>query len=100
MVAALDLLEAERSEGGNALHLHGYQIVTVGARLDAQPVIDATGQQLAPDAESAQPLLCPLLVAQPRSARWAGCRPSRTCIPRNDRRPTRRDRPVAAQHRQ
>ena len=55
-VAALDLLEAERSEGGNALHLHGYQIVTVGARLDAQPVIDATGQQLAPDAESAQPL--------------------------------------------
>ena len=41
---------------GPALQLHGYQIATVAARLDAPAVIDATGQALAPDAEAAQPL--------------------------------------------
>jgi alpha-mannosidase len=55
-VAPLDLLEAARSAGGSALELHGYQIATFGAHLDAQPVIDAAGQSLAPDAEAAQPL--------------------------------------------
>ena len=53
---ALDLLEATRPAGGDALHLHGYQIATAAVHLDAEPIIDATGQQLAPDAESAQPL--------------------------------------------
>ena len=54
--APLDLLEAGRAAGGSGLDLHGYQIATVGAHFDAEPVIDAVGQSLAPDAEAAQPL--------------------------------------------
>ena len=53
---ATDLLENSRAATGPALQLHGYQIATVAARLDAPAVIDATGQALAPDAEAAQPL--------------------------------------------
>ena len=55
-VIATDLLENSRAATGPALQLHGYQIATVAARLDAPAVIDATGQALAPDAEAAQPL--------------------------------------------
>jgi alpha-mannosidase len=57
-VVSLDLLEQARSTRELALDLHGYQIATVGARLDAQPVIDATAQALASEAEAeaAQPL--------------------------------------------
>ena len=51
---SLDLLEEPAD--GDPLRLHGYQIATVGAGLHAQPVIDADGQRLAPDAEAAQPL--------------------------------------------
>lgn len=51
----LDLLEAARP-GEDPLGLHGYQIATAGAHLDVTAVIEATGQSLAPDAESAQPL--------------------------------------------
>ena len=49
-----DLLENTRS--GDPRALHGNQIATVTARIDAPPVIEATGQPLAPDAEPAQPL--------------------------------------------
>ncbi len=51
---SLDLLEEPAD--GDPLRLHGYQIATIGAQLNAQPVIDADGQHLAPDAEAAQPL--------------------------------------------
>ena len=50
-----DLLENVRAQG-DPLQLHGYQISTVRARLQAERIIDATGQALAPDAEPAQPL--------------------------------------------
>ena len=52
----LDLLEAPRHVGRPALHLHGYQIATLATHFDTEPVIDAVGQRLAPDAEAAQPL--------------------------------------------
>ena len=48
-----DLLENVRAQG-DPLQLHGYQISTVRARLQAERIIDATGQALAPDAEPAQ----------------------------------------------
>ncbi len=54
-VIAADLLETARP-GVDPLALHGCQIATVCARLDAPAVIDAPGQALAPDAEAAQPL--------------------------------------------
>jgi len=52
-IAPADLLEAPRA-GDDPLSLHGYQIATVVARLQAEPVLDAA--VLAPDAETAQPL--------------------------------------------
>ena len=55
-VVAADLLEAPRPIGGPPLRLHGYQIATLGARLEAMPLIDAGEVALAPDAEAAQPL--------------------------------------------
>ncbi|AQT82576.1 alpha-mannosidase [Mycolicibacterium litorale] len=55
-VVAADLLENPRVDEGPPLRLHGYQIATVRARLDAPAVIDAAGAVLAPDAEQAQPL--------------------------------------------
>ncbi|MGB2812863.1 MAG: NEW3 domain-containing protein, partial [Mycobacterium sp.] len=55
-VVAADLLEAPRPTGGPPLRLHGYQIATLGARLEAMPLIDAGEVALAPDAEAAQPL--------------------------------------------
>ena len=54
-LACADLLENVRP-GGDPLRMHGYQIATLGARLDATPVIDAEDRQLAPEAEAAQPL--------------------------------------------
>jgi alpha-mannosidase len=51
-----DLLEAPRLTADPPLTLHGYQIATVSARLEASRVIDADGAVLAPDAEEAQPL--------------------------------------------
>ena len=54
-VTAADLLESPRGDG-DALELHGYQIATLATQFDVKPVIDATERQLAPDAESAQPL--------------------------------------------
>ena len=54
-VVSADLLENPRTSG-DPLRLHGYQIATLGARLDVAPVIDAGMRQLAPDAEAAQPL--------------------------------------------
>lgn len=50
-----DLLEAPRAQG-DPLHLHGYQIATLRARMQGLSVIDATDQVLAPNAEPAQPL--------------------------------------------
>ena len=50
-----DLLENARS-GGVPHRMHGYQIATLLARFDADPVTDAVGRALAPDAEAAQPL--------------------------------------------
>jgi len=55
MVSA-DLLETPRLTADPPLTLHGYQIATVSARLDATPLIDSGGAVLAPDAEAAQPL--------------------------------------------
>lgn len=55
-VVATDLLEVARAGDDPPLTLHGYQIATVAARFDVAPVIDATGEALAPDAEAAQPL--------------------------------------------
>jgi alpha-mannosidase len=52
--ACADLLENQRS--GDPLTLHGNQIATVIARIDAPPVVEATGAPLAPEAEPAQPL--------------------------------------------
>ena len=77
---SLDLLEEPAD--GDPLRLHGYQIATVGAGLHAQPVIDADGQRLAPDAEAAQPLYARYWLHNRGPARWAGCPPSRICIPR------------------
>jgi alpha-mannosidase len=54
MVSA-DLLEAARLTADPPLTLHGYQIATVSARLEAAPLISG-GAVLAPDAEAAQPL--------------------------------------------
>ena len=53
---AADLLEMPAAAGDRRCSLHGYQIATLAARLDAKTVIDATGNALAPDAEAAQPL--------------------------------------------
>ncbi|MGI9123639.1 MAG: NEW3 domain-containing protein, partial [Mycobacterium sp.] len=54
-VIATDLLETEcRTE--EALRLHGHQIGTVCARFDVKPLIDAAAEELAPEAEAAQPL--------------------------------------------
>ena len=55
-VIATDLLENARATAGEPLQVHGYQIATVAARLDAPAVIESTGQPLAPEAEAAQPL--------------------------------------------
>jgi len=55
-VIATDLLENSRAADAPALRLHGYQIGTVAAHLEAPLVIDATGEHLAPEAEAAQPL--------------------------------------------
>jgi alpha-mannosidase len=55
-LVAADLLEAPRLTAGPPLRLHGYQIATLGARLEATPLIDAGEVALAPDAEAAQPL--------------------------------------------
>ncbi|MCX6485023.1 MAG: NEW3 domain-containing protein, partial [Mycobacterium sp.] len=51
-----DLLEAARLTADPPLTLHGYQIATVTARLEATALIDADGAALAPDSEAAQPL--------------------------------------------
>ena len=55
-LVSADLLEAPRLTADPPLTLHGYQIATVSARLEATPLIDAGGAVLAPDAEEAQPL--------------------------------------------
>ena len=55
-VVATDLLEAPRLTAGPPLRLHGYQIATLGARLEATALFDSGGVALAPDAEAAQPL--------------------------------------------
>jgi alpha-mannosidase len=55
MVSA-DLLEAPRLTADPPLTLHGYQIATVSARLEATPLIESGGAVLAPDSEAAQPL--------------------------------------------
>ncbi|WP_099249745.1 NEW3 domain-containing protein [Mycobacterium sp. shizuoka-1] len=55
-VVSADLLETARGDGRRPLHLHGYQIATLLARLDVRAVLDADGEMLAPEAESAQPL--------------------------------------------
>ena len=79
-VSAADLLEVPRRSDGDPLDLHGYQIATLATHFDAEKIIDASGEQLAPDAEPAQPSTpatgC-TTVARPR---WAACPPSRTCI--------------------
>ncbi len=49
-----DLLENTRT--GDPRTLHGNQIATVTAQIDAPPVIEATDESLAPEAEPAQPL--------------------------------------------
>ena len=54
-LVSADLLEAVRS-GGEPKHLHGYQIATLHARLDADPAASTSGHAIAPDAEPAQPL--------------------------------------------
>lgn len=51
-----DLLEDARPADDPPLHLHGYQIATVAARLEARPPSAAGQVALAPDAETAQPL--------------------------------------------
>ncbi len=55
-LVAADLLEEPRLTADPPLRLHGYQIATLGARLEATPLIDSGGVALAPDAEAAQPL--------------------------------------------
>ncbi|MBJ7400979.1 NEW3 domain-containing protein [Mycolicibacterium sp.] len=55
-LTSANLLEFVRLADDPPLHLHGYQIATVAARLDATPLIDAGEVALAPDAEAAQPL--------------------------------------------
>ena len=55
-LVSADLLEAARLADDPPLRLHGYQIATLQARLDATPLIDAGGVRIAPDAEAAQPL--------------------------------------------
>ena len=55
MVSA-DLLEAARLTADPPLTLHGYQIATVSAQLEASRMIGSGGAVLAPDAEAAQPL--------------------------------------------
>jgi alpha-mannosidase len=52
----LDLLEQPRGPAGDGLHLHGYEIATVRARLNMPRVLDGDLVTLAPDAEVAQPL--------------------------------------------
>jgi alpha-mannosidase len=55
-LVSADLLEVARLADDPPLRLHGYQIATLQARLDATPLIDAGGVRIAPDAEAAQPL--------------------------------------------
>jgi len=55
-VVAVDLLEEPRLTAGPPLRLHGYQIATLGARLETTALVDSAGVALAPDAEAAQPL--------------------------------------------
>jgi len=55
-LVSADLLEAVRLTADPPLTLHGYQIATVSAQLQATPLIDSGGAVLAPDAEAAQPL--------------------------------------------
>jgi alpha-mannosidase len=55
-LVSADLLEAPRLIDDPPLRLHGYQIGTIAARLEATPLIDASDASLAPDAEAAQPL--------------------------------------------
>ncbi len=52
----VDLLESAPRADRSAMNLHGYEIATLATRLDVKPVIDASGQPLAPDSETAQPL--------------------------------------------
>lgn len=52
----LNLLEEPRSTQPAQLRLHGYQIATVATRLNLPRVLHAEHRQLAPEAESAQPL--------------------------------------------
>ncbi len=54
-VVATDLLENSKP-GNDPLSLHGYQIGTVAARIEAPRVIDAAGRLLASESEAAQPL--------------------------------------------
>ena len=55
-LVSADLLESARLADEPPLRLHGYQIATLQARLEATPLIGADGVPLAPDAEAAQPL--------------------------------------------
>ncbi|MEX1176323.1 MAG: NEW3 domain-containing protein, partial [Mycobacterium sp.] len=55
-LVAADLLETPRLTADPPLRLHGYQIATLGARLEATTLIDSGARALAPDAEAAQPL--------------------------------------------
>jgi alpha-mannosidase len=55
-LVSADLLEDARPVAESALRLHGYQIATLQARLEAAPLIGAAGVPLAPEAEAAQPL--------------------------------------------
>jgi alpha-mannosidase len=52
----VDLLEGGPRSTQPLKALRGYEIATVATHLDVQPVIDAAGQVLAPEAEAAQPL--------------------------------------------
>lgn len=54
-VDRLDLLEQPLEDGAGS-SLHGYEIVTLRARLNLPEVLDARGATLAPDAEAVQPL--------------------------------------------
>ncbi len=51
-----DLLEGKARSSQPVRALHGYEIATLATQFNVQPVIDAAGQELAPDAEPAQPL--------------------------------------------
>ncbi|HEY7052635.1 MAG TPA: NEW3 domain-containing protein [Mycobacterium sp.] len=51
-----DLLEQRRQEPAARLSLHGFEIATLLTRLNLPKVLDADDNQLAPEAEAAQPL--------------------------------------------